>query len=515
MVDVIIAGAGPVGSFLARELRLAGVGVLVLEALAARSPHSKALSMNCRSVELLDMRGVSEAFTREGLRMPTAHFASLDTRLELAPLDTRHPYVLILPQRRTEELLEEGARALGAELRFGHRVAGLVEDGEGITVAVEGPEGSYRERARFVVGCDGGRSAVRHAAGIGFPGTGTTMTAFQGDVKLRRRPSFATIMGENGGLMCVPQASGLYRVVILDPTRMHVDKDEAPTIDELRGSLARIAGSELEVEEAVWLSRFGNATRQAEAYRRGRVLLAGDAAHIHFPAGGQGMNVGLQDAINLGWKLAATLHGWAPEGLLDSYHRERHAVGVELLANTRAQESLIGFAPQTLAMRALMNELLRNAAVNRRLAEDVTGLAVAYRPEVGLEAHPLSGRRLPDLALAAAGGERRAYSWLHSGRFVLISLAGGGVSPGAVSPGDMVTRWGDRVVVAAGALAEPRGELEGVETLLVRPDGHIGWVGARGHSAAQLDEALRVLCGAPRSPLFSKSGGSVDGLEDP
>ena len=175
---------------------------------------------------------------------------------------------------------------------------------------------------------------------------------------------------------------------------------------------------------------------------------------------------------------------------------------MELLANTRAQESLIGFAPQTLAMRALMNELLRNAAVNRRLAEDVTGLAVAYRPEPGLEAHPLSGRRLPDLALAAAGGEMRVYSWLQSGRFVLIPLAGGGVSPG-----DMVTRWGDRVVVAAGALAEPRGELEGVETLLVRPDGHIGWVGARGHSAAQLDEALWVLCGAPRSALFSKTEG--------
>jgi hypothetical protein len=257
----------------------------------------------------------------------------------------------------------------------------------------------------------------------------------------------------------------------------------------------------------VWLSRFGNATRQAEAYRRGRVLLAGDAAHIHFPAGGQGMNVGLQDAINLGWKLAATIHGWAPEGLLDSYHRERHAVGAELLANTRAQESLIGFTPQTLAMRALMNELLRNAAVNRRLAEDVTGLAVAYRPEAGIEAHPLAGKRLPDLGLMTAGGERRVYSWLQSGRFVLISLAGEGVSPGGVSPEGRFTRWGDRVVVAATALAEPRGELEGVETLLVRPDGHIGWVGARGRGAAQLDEALRVFCGAPRSPLFSTSGG--------
>ncbi|APR75928.1 Salicylate hydroxylase [Minicystis rosea] len=494
MIDVIVAGAGPVGSFLARELRLAGVSVLVVEALTERSPHSKALTMNCRSVELFDMRGVADRFLREGVTLPTAHFAALDTRLDLAGLDTRHPYTLVLPQRRTEEILEETARELGAELRFGHRFTGLTQEEDGITVEVASPTGTYRERARFVVGCDGARSAVRTAAGIGFPGTDTTITGFQADIRLRRPPSASSIRNEKGGLLLVKQANGVHRVVVLDPERMHVDRSVAPTADELRASFLRIGGSDFDMEEVLWLSRFGNATRQAEAYRRGRALLAGDAAHIHFPAGGQGMNVGLQDAMNLGWKLAATIHGWAPPGLLDSYHRERHPVGAEVLANTRAQEGLAGFSLQTSAMRALMNDLLHIVPVNRRIAEDVIGLSVAYPPEVDLDPHPLMGRRLPDLPIRTAEGISRVYEKLRPGRFVLLDLA----CDGAKHDADLA-RFGDRVDLVRGAIAEPRPELEDAAMVLVRPDGHVAWVGARGHAHAPRLAALTAFCGAPRA----------------
>ncbi|MDF2694279.1 MAG: Salicylate hydroxylase [Labilithrix sp.] len=491
LIDTVIVGAGPVGCFLARELRLAGASVVVLEAQKSRSPHSKALTMNCRSLELLDMRGISERFTQESAMLPGAHFAALETRLALSPLDTKHPYTLVLAQRRTEELLEEAARELGADFRFGQAFSGLEQDEAGVNVHVESSEGAYTLRARYLVGCDGARSAVRRASGIAFPGTDTTMTAFQGDVRLAESPQAFSVMNERGGLLIVRQADGSHRVVVTDPARMHVDKDVPPTTDELRDSMKRIAGTDYGLYETIWLSRFGNATRQAESYRRGRVFLAGDAAHIHFPAGGQGMNVGLQDAINLGWKLAATLQGWAPAMLLDSYHDERHAVGSALVTNTRVQEALLGFTPPTLALRALFADLLRNAEINRRLAEDVTGLSVAYSSN---GSHRWMGRRLPDIDFMTPNGPSNVFYWLRAGRFVIFDAGLDDATRARLLDG-----WGDRIIPVRANFAVTRPDFDDVSALLVRPDGHVAWVGTRDEASSTLDDAMSSWCGPGRA----------------
>ncbi|WP_394835579.1 FAD-dependent monooxygenase [Pendulispora rubella] len=461
MIDVVIAGAGPVGCFLARELRLAGAQVVVLEAEEARSPHSKALTMNTRSLELLAMRGLAERFTREGVLLPTAHYAALDTRLALAALDTKVPHTLVLAQRRTEELLEAAARELGVEFRFGHATLALRHDEAGVAVHVRSAAGDHTLRARYVVGCDGARSTVRTAAGIAFPGTDTTMTAFQGDVRLAQPPTMPSIVNERGGMMMVRQADGSCRIVIVDPARMHVSKDCPPTEEELREAMLRIAGTDFGLTETLWLSRFGNATRQASSYRKGRVFLAGDAAHIHFPAGGQGMNVGLQDASNLGWKLGAVLRGAAPEALLDSYHDERHPVGMDVLENTRAQEALTGFTPPIFALRATVADLLRTPEANRRLAEKVTGLAVDYGRDT---ARPWIGRRLPDLPTADGSS---AFQHMHAGHFLLLDDLGGA---------QLVEPWMDRVTIARAKVVGVRPGLEDASAILVRPDGHVAAV---------------------------------------
>ncbi|WP_394846120.1 FAD-dependent monooxygenase [Pendulispora brunnea] len=464
MVDVVIAGAGPVGCFLARELRLAGAQVVVLEAEKMRSPYSKALTMNSRSLELLQMRGLAERFMREGVLLPTAHYAVLDTRLALAPLDTKIPYTLALAQRRTEELLEAAAREFGAEFRFAHAVSALHHDEGGVEVHVRSAdEGDYIVRARYVVGCDGARSTVRSSAGISFPGTDATMTAFQGDARLAQPPTVTAIVNERGGMMMLRQADGSFRVVIVDPTRMHIPKECPPAEEELRDAMRRIAGTDFGLTETLWLSRFGNATRQAASYRKGRIFLAGDAAHIHFPAGGQGMNVGLQDASNLGWKLGAVLRGAAPEALLDTYHDERHPIGADVLENTRAQEALIGFTPQIAALRATLAELLTAPEANRRLAEKVTGIGIDYGRD---RAHPWVGRRLPDLPTTDGAS---AFQRMHAGHFLLLD---GGVE----NASQLVEPWMDRITVAHADVAGVRPGLENAGAILVRPDGHVAGV---------------------------------------
>ena len=318
--QVLVVGAGPVGLWLAAELRLAGVSVTVVEQRLERDPNSKALTIHPRTIEVLACRGVQEPFLAEGLRIPSGHFAVLDNRLDFRLLDTTFPFTLALLQARTEELLEDHARAMGAVIRRGHRVVGVTQTAGSVVVRVEGPHGRYRTDADFVVGCDGTRSTVRAAAGIGFPGTDATVLGWLGDVVLTdppEQPIFSS-WSVRGQILGVPLPGGVHRLVGISPDDVRTDWPGELTLDELRTKVRAIAGTDYGMHSPTWLSRFGDASRLAERYRDGRVLLAGDAAHQHMPAGGVGLNVGVQDAMNLGWKLAGTVHGWAPPDLLDS-----------------------------------------------------------------------------------------------------------------------------------------------------------------------------------------------------
>ncbi|MYU36873.1 monooxygenase [Streptomyces sp. SID8358] len=462
MEHVVIAGGGPTGLWLAAELRLAGTPVTVLEVLHERDRHSKALTLHPRTLEILAFRGVAEPFLAEGRRIPSGHFGGLDDRMDFAALDTPYPFTLALPQARTEELLEAHAVASGAAIRRGHRVTGLAQDADGVDVEVAGPDGPYTLRAAYVVGCDGTRSTVREAAGIAFPGTDATTWGWLGDVVLDAPPEGAVYAasGPAGGVMVVPMPDGVHRIVGGDPDSNGPDHPGELTLDALRDKVTRIAGTDFGMRDPHWLSRFGNATRQAAAYREGRVLLAGDAAHMHYPAGGVGLNVGLQDATNLGWKLAATLAGTAPDGLLDSYHAERHPVGADLLLSTRAQTALMNAqSPEGQDLRALLSGLIATVpAFSRSLAERLSALAVAYPPTS--PAHPLTGHRAPNLELA---GGTDLFDALRPGRYVLVDFTG---TP-APAPG---------ADVYAAPRPAGRPAWSTVRTALIRPDGHVARV---------------------------------------
>ncbi|RAJ71195.1 2-polyprenyl-6-methoxyphenol hydroxylase-like FAD-dependent oxidoreductase [Streptomyces sp. Amel2xB2] len=464
---VVVAGGGPVGLWLAAELRLGGVRVTVVEQRTEIDERSKALTVHPRTIEVLAARGAHRPFLAEGLRIPTGHFASLDERLDFRDLDTPFPYTLALPQARTEELLEERAAGLGATIRRGHRVTGFTEHAGSVTVRVTGPHGEYETEADHLVGCDGTRSTVRTAAGIDFPGTSSTVLGWLGDVTLDRppRPGFS-VSGPHGGLMVAPLPGGRFRLVGLSPDGLTTRWPGDLTLEELRHRTTVIAGDDFGLRDPSWLSRFGNATRLAVAYRRGRVLLAGDAAHQHFPTGGVGMNVGIQDAHNLGWKLAATLNGWAPDGLLDTYHAERHPVGAQLIEHSRAQTALMtAFTPEGLALRSLLSELIaEQPGFARALAERLTALAVRY--PAGPAAHPLAGTRAPDLALA--GTDTGLFALLRPDAYLLLDLTADCALGGLARPG---------LAVRAGTLSEPPAAWREVRAALIRPDGHVAWAG--------------------------------------
>jgi rifampicin monooxygenase len=457
MSEVIISGGGPTGMMLASELRLHDVDVLVLEKDAEPSVLVRSLGLQPRSIEIMDQRGLLDRFLALGQQYPggVGRFAGIATASP-AVLDTAHGYLLGIPQPVTDRLLVERAVELGADVRRGHEVTGVEQDGDGVTVELA--DGG-RLRSRWLVGCDGGRSLVRRLLGVGFPGEPAQTEWLLAEMEVAMPPDeLAAVADEvrktHKGFGIGPAGNGLHRAVV-PAASVAEDRTTPPTLEEFQTQLRAYAGTDFGVHSPRWLSRFTDATRLAERYRTGRVFLAGDAAHVHPPLGGQGLNLGIQDAVNLGWKLAADLEGWAPAGLLDSYHTERHPVAADVLSTTRAQSELISPEPGPQAVRRLLTELMDFEDVSRFLVEKVTGIGVRYDFGGGNE---LIGKRLRDIPLSRG----RLYELMHRGRGLLLDQTGG----------LSVAGWTDRV----DHVVDVSDELDAPAALL-RPDGHVAWTG--------------------------------------
>ncbi|MEU6341778.1 FAD-dependent monooxygenase [Streptomyces sp. NPDC046977] len=496
MGEAVVVGAGPTGLWLAAELRLAGVDVTVVERREERFPHSKGFTIHPRTMEIWASRGIDHLFLDEGRKIPNSHFGLLDQRVDFSTLDTPFPHILVLGQPRVEELLEQYARGLGADIRRGHAFAGLTQDADSVVAQVETAGGRYALEADYLVGCDGAASEVRKAVGIAFPGTDSTAYTWIADVTLDNPPDIPYFQRNSaaGQALVVPMGNGLHRVGGVNATG---DGDDDWTrhagAEELRVRLAAVAGSDFGLRDPLWVSRTGSANRLAERYRSGRVLLAGDAAHRIFPVGGLGLNVGLQDAWNLGWKLAATVRDWAPAGLLDTYHDERHAAGVALMELVRAQTSLMtDFRPDLLALRSVLNRAISDVpAFSASLAKELSGLAVAHPP--GGNAHPLTGHRAPDLRLADGRG---LFSVLATDRYVLLMASKADAE--AASPRTDGGRPPHVLTVVADAPDRVRPEWDRLRAALIRPDGHVAWAAETRDGAALAAEATEAVAAVRR-----------------
>ncbi len=480
---VLIAGGGPTGLMLAGELKLAGVDVAVVE----RRPNqelagSRAGGLHARSLEILDQRGIVDRFLAIGQKHPALHFHLMP--LDISDLPTRHNYVLGLFQNHIERLLAEWVDELAVTIYRGREVSDFVQDEDGVDVELSDCSAM---RTRYLVGCDGGRSLVRKLAGIEFPGWDPTTSWMIAEVDFAQDPPWG-MRRDAAGIHGIGKAdSGQARVVL---TERSVAANGEPTLEDLRQALIGIFGSDFGVGNPTWISRFTDMTRQAAQYRKGRVLLAGDAAHVHPPVGGQGLNIGLHDAVNLGWKLAQVVKGISPDTLLDSYHAERHPVGARVLRNTMAQVALRRMDERTQALDEFVGELVNVADARRKVTAEMSGLGVHY--PLG-EGHPLIGRRMPDLELEARDGKLRAYSLLHHGQAALINFD--------ESDGLDITGWSDRVRRVDARYPGPwelpaLGNVPAPAAMLVRPEGHVAWIGDS--TRAGLTDALTTWFGAAR-----------------
>ena len=505
---VVIAGAGPTGLMLAAELALARVEVALLE----RRPDQeligqRALGFFARTVEVFDQRGVADRFLEQAKVGQFGGFAWIP--LHITDFPTRHNYGVGLAQQQIERILAAWVAELGVPIQYATEVTGFAQDEAGVDVSLSD---GRTLRAQYLVGCDGGRSVIRKTAGIDFPGWDASISNLIGEVYLRDEPEWG-VHRIGGGLhsFARPDERGLSRVMV---TEQEAGRTDEPTLRDLSGALTAVFGTDYGLHGAAWISRFTDMARQAAAYRDRRVLLAGDAAHVHFPMGGQGLGVGVQDAVNLGWKLALVVQGAAPASLLDTYHSERHPVAARVLHNTLAQVALTGTGPRTEALRDIVTELLSLDEPRKRIAAMMTGLDIRYDlggATSGDEsdgggtdrhaAHPVLGRRMPDLDLVTPDGPTRVYALLHAARPVLLSFAG----PGAFD----LAGWTDRVRLVeaehagagsgtadAGSWELPvLGPVPASPAVLIRPDGHVAWAG--GPADPGLADALTTWFGPP------------------
>jgi len=479
---VVIAGGGPAGLMLAGELALAGIDVAIVERRATQElAGSGARGLHSRTIEVLDQRGIADRFLSQGKVAQVAGFAWIP--LDISDFPTRHPYGLGLGQNHIERILAGWVDELRVPIYHGREVTGFAQDDTGVDVELSDGQSV---RAGYLVGCDGGRSVVRKAAGIEFAGWDPTTSNLIAEVELAEEPEWG-IRRDALGIRAFSRVED-GRVGLL-VTEQHLGHTSEPTLRDLSEALIAVWGTDYGVHSPTWISRFTDMARQATAYRAGRVLLAGDAAHVHYPVGGQGLNIGAQDAVNLGWKLAQVVDGTSPDSLLDTYHAERHPVAARVLRTTMAQTALLRPDERIGALRDTMSELLSMDEPRKRFGAMMSGLDIHY--DLG-EGHPLLGRRMPDLDLVTANGPLRVFTLLHDARPVLLNFG----EPGGFD----VAPWADRVQLidakyvgmwelpALGAVTAPT-------TVLIRPDGYVAWVGDR--TQLGLPDALTTWFGPP------------------
>ncbi|MGA7356618.1 MAG: FAD-dependent monooxygenase [Candidatus Cybelea sp.] len=481
--EVVIAGGGPTGLMLAAELALAGVDVAIIERRASQDlVGARAGGLHSRTIEVLDQRGIADRFLSEGQVAQVAGFAWI--RLDMSDFPTRYNYGLALLQERIERVLAGWANELGVPIYRGREVTAFAQDDNGVAAELSDGQSVWAE---YLLGCDGGRSLIRKVAGIDFSGWDPTTSSLIAEVEVTEEPEWGVrhdAIGIHGFSRLGNE--GPVRVMV---TERQLGADE-PTLRELSDALIAVYGTDYGIYSATSISRFTDMARQASAYRDRRVLLAGDAAHVHNPVGGQGLNTGVQDAVNLGWKLAQVVNGTSPESLLDTYHAERHPVAARVLRNTLAQVALLRRLDDRIeALRDTVSELLGMDEPRRRFAAMMSGLDIRY--DLG-DGHPLLGRRMPDLDLVTANGPLRVFTLLHKARPVLLNLG----EPGSID----ITRWADRVASIdakyAGAWELPAlGTVAAPTAVLIRPDGYVAWVGDL--NQLHLTDALTTWFGAP------------------
>ena len=483
---VVIAGGGPTGMMLAAELTLAGTDVAIVERRASQElAGSRARGLHSRSIEVLDQRGVADRFVSEGQTYPVVDFAASSWTSATSPPATRTCSGSW--QKHIERILADWISELGVPVYRGCEVSGFTQDDTGVDVELSD---GRRLRAQYLVGCDGGRSLIRKAAGIEFPGWDPSTSSLIAEAETAEEPELGIRRDDKGihGIGRLEDGKHVRIVVREEGTGQAAE----PTLRDLSQALIAVWGTDYGVHSPTWISRFTDMTRQAASYRKGRVLLAGDAAHVHYPIGGQGLNTGVQDAVNLGWKLAQVVSQASPEGLLDTYQAERHPVGASVLRTTMAGTALSRSDARTDALLGIMSELLGMDEPRKRVAARMlSGLDIHY--DLG-EGHPLLGRRMPDLDLITADGPVRVFTLLHDARPVLLNLG----DPGSIE----ITEWADRVRLVDATYAGPwelpvLGTVAAPAAVLIRPDGHVAWTGTGDPASPGLREALTSWFGPP------------------